>query len=62
MNMGEFAWLHIAQHLAEDKTTLQQAVDKANSDIDKVHWIDTNGNPLPAVHWTVVGDRTIQFY
>jgi hypothetical protein len=60
--MGEFAWLQIAKHLAEGGNNLQQAVDRANSDLDGKTWKDGNGNVVPAVHWKVIGDGWIKFH
>jgi antibiotic biosynthesis monooxygenase (ABM) superfamily enzyme len=62
LQMGEFAWLHIAQRLTQGNS-LQDAVQTANGDIDgAAPWFDANGNPVAPVHWKVVGDGTIKFY
>jgi hypothetical protein len=63
MNMGEFAWEHIAEHLNDipGVTTLSTAVAAANIDINNTTWLDSHGNPVAAVNWHVIGDGTIHF-
>jgi len=63
MYMGEFAWERILSHLNDvpGVTTLATAVNSANIDINNQHWTDDNGNPIPAVNWTVIGDGTVHY-
>jgi hypothetical protein len=63
MRMGEYAWEHIAQHLNDfpGVTLLSTAVAAANVDINGQTWQDSNGNPVAAVNWKVIGDGTVHF-
>jgi hypothetical protein len=63
LSMGEFAWLHITQRLVQGNN-LQEAVTLANQDLDNNPggWVNEHGNPVPIVHWKVIGDGSISFF
>ncbi len=61
-SMGEFAWLHIAQRLVQGNN-LQEAVTLANQELDNDPggWVNEHGNPVPILHWKVIGDEVLVF-
>jgi hypothetical protein len=63
LSMGEFAWLRITQRLVQGNN-LQEAVTLANQDLDNNPggWVNEHGNPVPIVHWKVIGDGSISFF